>query len=147
MKLHTLKAPDGACKKRKRVGRGPGSGHGGTSCKGHKGQKARGKGKGHYFEGGQTPITRRIPKIKGFENINRKSYAIVNVGDLNFFEDNSQITPELLIKNNFIKDVKDGVKILGDGDITKKLKVVAHKFSKKAKEKIESAGGEAIVCS
>ncbi|PLV60212.1 50S ribosomal protein L15 [Thermotoga sp. KOL6] len=146
MRLEDLKPTPGAMKKRKRVGRGPGSGHGKTSGKGHKGQKARGTGKVHlWFEGGQTPLQRRLPK-RGFKNINKKVYAVVNVGVLEEkFEANEEVTPEKLIERKIVKDVKDGIKILGDGEITKPLIVKAHAFSKSAIEKIESAGGKAEV--
>ena len=144
MRLHNLRIPKGAKKKRKRIGRGPGSGHGGTSCKGHKGQKARSKGKGPLFEGGQTPLSRRTPKIKGFTSLNRKVYQIVNLFQLNKFPENSEITPEFLTENKSIKKVKDGIKILGSGNIDKPMVVKAHKFSKSAIEKIKKAGGKAV---
>ncbi|ADA67413.1 ribosomal protein L15 [Thermotoga petrophila RKU-10] len=146
MRLEDLRPTPGAMKKRKRVGRGPGSGHGKTSGRGHKGQKARGSGKVHiWFEGGQTPLHRRLPK-RGFNNINKKVYAVVNVKVLEErFEANEEVTPEKLIERKIIKDLKDGVKILGDGELTKPLVVKAHAFSKSAVEKIESAGGKAEV--
>ncbi|AAD36547.1 50S ribosomal protein L15 [Thermotoga maritima MSB8] len=146
MRLEDLRPTPGAMKKRKRVGRGPGSGHGKTSGRGHKGQKARGSGKVHiWFEGGQTPLQRRLPK-RGFKNINKKVYAVVNVKVLEErFEANEEVTPEKLIERKIIKDLKDGVKILGDGELTKPLVVKAHAFSKSAVEKIESAGGKAEV--
>lgn len=146
MRLEDLRPTPGAMKKRKRVGRGPGSGHGKTSGKGHKGQKARGSGKVHiWFEGGQTPLHRRLPK-RGFNNINKKVYAVVNVKVLEErFEANEEVTPEKLIERKIIKDLRDGVKILGDGELTKPLVVKAHAFSKSAVEKIESAGGKAEV--
>ncbi|MCF6463030.1 50S ribosomal protein L15 [Clostridium sp. Cult1] len=148
MKLNDLRPQvGGGTQKRKRIGRGIGSGHGKTSGKGHKGQKSRsGGGVRPGFEGGQMPLIRRLPK-RGFTNIFAKEYAIINVNDLNRFEDNTVITPELLINEGVIKRGKaiDGVKILGDGDINKKLTVKAHKFSKMAAEKIEAAGGKVEV--
>ncbi|AAM25417.1 large subunit ribosomal protein L15 [Caldanaerobacter subterraneus subsp. tengcongensis MB4] len=146
MRLHDLKPAEGSTKKKKRVGRGIGSGHGKTSGRGHKGQNARsGGGVRPGFEGGQMPLTRRIPK-RGFTNIFKKEYAIVNVGTLEErFEDGAEITPEVLIEKGIIKDVKDGVKILGDGELTKKLTVKAHKFSQSAVEKIQAVGGKAEV--
>ncbi|MGB9779950.1 50S ribosomal protein L15 [Caldanaerobacter sp.] len=146
MRLHDLKPAEGSTKKKKRVGRGIGSGHGKTSGRGHKGQNARsGGGVRPGFEGGQMPLTRRIPK-RGFTNIFKKEYAIVNVGTLEErFEDGAEITPEVLIDNGIIKDVKDGVKILGDGELTKKFTVKAHKFSQSALEKIQAVGGKAEV--
>ncbi len=145
MKLHELGSSQD--KKKKRVGRGMSSGHGKTSGRGQKGQKARsGKGVRLGFEGGQMPLYRRIPK-RGFTNIFAKEFAIINVEDLNRFEENTEITPELLISEGLLKKgkIKDGVKILGNGDIDKKLIVNAHKFSKSAVEKIEAAGGKVKV--
>lgn len=146
MRLHDLKPAEGARREKKRVGRGIGSGHGKTSCRGQKGQKARsGGGVRPGFEGGQMPLTRRIPK-RGFTNIFKKEYAIVNVGTLEErFEEGAVITPEVLIESGIIKDVKDGVKILGDGDLNKKFTVRAHKFSQSAIEKIQAVGGKAEV--
>jgi large subunit ribosomal protein L15 len=146
MRLHDLKPAEGARRERKRVGRGIGSGHGKTSGRGQKGQKARsGGGVRPGFEGGQMPLTRRLPK-RGFTNIFKKEYAIVNVGTLEErFEDGAVITPEVLIESGIIKDVKDGVKILGDGDLSKKFTVKAHKFSQSAIEKIQAVGGKAEV--
>ncbi|ADH61602.1 ribosomal protein L15 [Thermoanaerobacter mathranii subsp. mathranii str. A3] len=146
MRLHDLKPAEGARREKKRVGRGIGSGHGKTSCRGQKGQKARsGGGVRPGFEGGQMPLTRRIPK-RGFTNIFKKEYAIVNVGTLEErFEEGAVITPEVLIESGIIKDVKDGVKILGDGDLNKKFTVKAHKFSQSAIEKIQAVGGKAEV--
>lgn len=145
MKLHELGSSHS--KKRKRVGRGMSSGHGKTSGRGQKGQKARaGKGARVGFEGGQTPLYRRLPK-RGFTNIFAKEFAIINVEDLNRFKDNTEVTPELLIDEGLVKKgrVKDGIKILGNGDLDKKLIVTAHKFSKSAVEKIEAAGGKVKV--
>ncbi len=144
MRLHEIQSHEPK-KKPKRVGRGIGSGHGKTSTRGHKGQKSRsGGGVRPGFEGGQMPIYRRLPK-RGFTNIFKKEYATVNVGDLNIFEENTKITPELLVEHKIIKKVGDGVKILGNGEINVKVDVVANAFSKAAKEKIESAGGKAEV--
>lgn len=145
MRLHDLKPAEGARKERKRVGRGIGSGLGKTSGRGHKGQKARSGGNVRPgFEGGQMPLTRRLPK-RGFTNIFKKEYAIVNLSLLDKFEEGTVVTPELLIEKGVIKKIKDGVKILGSGDLSKKLTVKAHKFSKSAINKIESVGGKAEV--
>lgn len=145
MKLHELKPAPGSRHKRKRVGRGISAGQGKTAGRGHKGQKARsGGGVRLGFEGGQMPLQRRIPK-RGFTNIFKKEYAIINVKDLNVFEDGTEVTPELLIANGLIKSVKDGVKILGDGDLDKKLTVKAHKISKQAEEKVTAKGGKVEV--
>ncbi|MCD6364029.1 MAG: 50S ribosomal protein L15 [Synergistetes bacterium] len=146
LKLHLLRPPKGAKRPPKRVGIGIGSGHGKTSCRGHKGQKARsGGGVRLGFEGGQTPLALRIPK-RGFRNGPfRKEFAIVNVKDLNVFEEGTVITPELLLQRRIISDILDGVKILGEGELKKPLMVRAHAFSKSAIRKIESAGGKAEV--
>ena len=145
MKLHDLKPAVGATTAPKRLGRGVGSGLGKTSGKGHKGAKARsGGGKRPGFEGGQMPLTMRLPK-RGFTNIYRKEYAAVNIDRLNLFEDGMTVTPVTLIEYGIIKNVQDGVKILGNGEITKKLTVQANKFSESAKQKIEAAGGKAEV--
>ncbi len=145
MKLHELKPAKGAIKGRKRLGRGTASGQGKTAGRGQKGQKSRsGGGVRLGFEGGQMPLYRRLPK-RGFTNIFKKQWAIINVEDLNKFEDGSVITPEMLLEAGLIKKVIDGIKILGDGDLEKKVTVQAHKFSKAAIEKIESAGGKAEV--
>ncbi|MGS0745397.1 50S ribosomal protein L15 [Syntrophomonas erecta subsp. sporosyntropha] len=145
MKLGELKAPAGANKRAKRVGRGPGSGHGKTSTRGHKGQKARsGGGVRPGFEGGQMPLQRRLPK-RGFTNIFKKEYAIVNIKDLNGFDDGSEVTIEMLQNAGLVDKVKDGVKILGTGELEKQLTVKAHKFSKQAEEKIAARGGKAEV--
>ncbi|MBO8178373.1 50S ribosomal protein L15 [Aeribacillus pallidus] len=141
MKLHELKPAEGSRKKRNRVGRGIGSGNGKTSGRGQKGQNARsGGGVRPGFEGGQTPLFRRLPK-RGFTNINRKEYAIVNLDALNRFEDGTEVTPELLIETGVVSKEKAGIKILAKGNIEKKLTVKAHKFSSAAKEAIEAAGG------
>ncbi len=145
MKLHDLKPAVGATTAPKRLGRGVGSGLGKTSGKGHKGAKARsGGGKRPGFEGGQMPLTMRLPK-RGFTNIYRKEYVAVNVDRLEMFEDGAVVTPVTLIEYGIIKNVQDGVKILGNGEITKKLTVQANKFSESAKQKIEAAGGKAEV--
>jgi len=138
--IEELSPPPGSKKKRKRVGRGPGSGHGKTSTKGHKGQKARsGGGKGPGFEGGQMPLIRRVPK-RGFRNIFRKEYTTINLRDLEKVKADT-ITPEILLEEGIIKGYKDGVKILGEGMIGRPIILKAHKFSKGAREKILSAGG------
>ena len=135
----------GATTAPKRLGRGTGSGLGKTSGKGHKGAKARsGGGKRPGFEGGQMPLTMRLPK-RGFTNIFRKEYVAINVDRLEIFEDGMVVTPVELIQYGIIKNVEDGVKILGNGELTKKLTVQANKFSASAKEKIEAAGGKAEV--
>jgi large subunit ribosomal protein L15 len=145
MRLEDLKPVKGATKKAKRVGRGVGSGSGKTSGKGHKGQKARSGGvKGAGFEGGQMPLQRRIPK-RGFTNIFRKEYAVVNLSDLDKMSGSDLVTPETLMQKGLIKDLKAGVKILGMGELKSKLTVRAHKFSKSALDKIQAAGGKAEV--
>ena len=145
MRLHELYPAEGVNKKSKRVGRGIGSGHGKTSTRGHKGQNARsGGGVRPGFEGGQMPLYRRIPK-RGFNNIFKKEISVVNVEDLNVFEENTKVTPELLIEKGIIKKVKDGVKVLGNGDLKVKVDVQANAFSKSAQEKIEALGGKAEV--
>ena len=145
MKLHDLKPAVGATTAEKRLGRGIGSGLGKTSGKGHKGAKARsGGGKGPGFEGGQIPLMRRIPK-RGFTNKFRTEYVAINVERLEIFEDGQVVTPVELIEAGIIKNILDGVKILGNGEITKKLTVKANKFTATAKEKIEAAGGKAEV--
>ncbi|PKW56916.1 50S ribosomal protein L15 [Staphylococcus pseudintermedius] len=141
MKLHELKPSEGSRKLRNRVGRGAGTGNGKTSGRGQKGQKARsGGGVRPGFEGGQLPLFRRIPK-RGFTNINRKEYAIVNLDQLNQFEDGTEVTPELLIEAGVVKNEKAGIKVLGNGSLEKKLTVKAHKFSASAKAAIEAKGG------
>jgi large subunit ribosomal protein L15 len=145
MRLEELKPAAGATKKSKRVGRGVGSGSGKTAGKGHKGQKARSGGvKGAGFEGGQMPLQRRIPK-RGFTNIFRKEYSIVNLQDLETMAGTDPITPEVLMQKGLIKDMKTGVKVLGNGELKVKVTVRAHKFSKSAVEKIQAAGGKAEV--
>ena len=145
MKLHELKYTEGARQDSKRLGRGQGSGQGKTAGKGHKGQGARsGGGVALGFEGGQTPIYRRIPK-RGFTNVNRVEYAIVNVEQLNRFENGVEVSPELLIEVGLVKKEYNGIKILGVGTLEKKLTVKAHKFSKSAVTLIEQAGGKVEV--
>ena len=144
MKLHELKASAGARKAVTRKGRGAGSGNGKTAGFGHKGQKARSGVKKAGFEGGQMPLQRRLPK-RGFNNIFAKEYAIVNVSDLNQFTEGTVVDAELLIAAGLIKKACDGVKVLGDGELTTKLTVKAAKFTKSAAEKIEKAGGKAEV--
>ncbi len=144
MRLHELK-PAQASKDRKRRGRGMSSGLGKTSGRGQKGQKSRsGGGTRIGFEGGQMPLYRRIPK-RGFTNIFKKEYAIVNINDLDVFENGTEVTPELLKEAGLVKDEKDGIKILGKGEITKQLTVKAHKFSKSAAERITASGGKVEV--
>ena len=146
MKLHELKPSEGAFKTSKRLGRGVASGHGQTSGKGHKGQNARsGGGVRPGFEGGQLPLFRRLPK-RGFSNaMFKKEYATINVSDLDKFEDGAVVTPELLKEMGILKKQLSGVKVLGNGELTKKITVKAHKFSSSAIEKIESKGGKAEV--
>lgn len=145
MKLHELKPAEGSRKVRNRVGRGTSSGNGKTAGRGQKGQKARSGGKVRLgFEGGQTPLFRRMPK-RGFNNINRKEYAIVNLETLNKFEDGAEVTPALMVEAGIVKNEKDGVKVLGNGELNKKLTVKANKFSASAKAAIEAAGGQAEV--
>lgn len=145
MKLHELQHAEGARKNRNRVGRGTSSGNGKTSGRGQKGQKSRsGGGVRLGFEGGQTPLFQRLPK-RGFTNINRKEYAIVNIGTLNRFEDGTEVTPELLLETGVVSNAKSGIKILSKGDLEKKLTVKANKFSSAAKNAIEAAGGKTEV--
>ena len=145
MKLHELSPAPGATKETKRIGRGHGSGQGKTAGKGHKGQKARsGGGVRPGFEGGQTALARRIPK-RGFNNIFGTVYAVVHVCDLERFTDGTVVDTELLKASGLVKKELDGIKILGNGELTKNLTVKAAKFSAAAKEKIEKAGGKAEV--
>ena len=146
MKLHTLAPNEGATKERKRLGRGVGSGTGKTSGKGHKGQNARsGGGVRPGFEGGQLPLFRRLPK-RGFSNATFKvRYATINLSDLNRFEDGALVTPEILKEIGLVKNQLDGIKVLGNGTLEKKVNVKAHKFSSVAKEQIEKMGGKAEV--
>ncbi len=146
MRLDDLRPAPGSTHKRKRVGRGIGSGMGKTATRGHKGQKSRAGATPRLgFEGGQTPLHRRLPQRRGFTNLTRKEYALVNVAALDLFDAGTEVTPDVLIANGLIKSVKDGVKILGDGEITKAITVRAHKFSKSAEEKLKAAGGTAEV--
>lgn len=145
MKLNEMAYTEGARRERKRIGRGHGSGNGKTAGKGNKGQNARsGGGVRLGFEGGQTPLARRLPK-RGFTNFNRKEYAIVNVESLNVFENETVVTPELLKEVGLVRKELDGIKILGEGELTKKLTVQANKFSTSASTAIEQAGGKAEV--
>lgn len=141
MDLSSLKPPPGATQRDKRRGRGMGTGLGKTAGRGEKGQKSRsGYRSKRGFEGGQMPLHRRLPK-RGFTNIFRKEISIVNVESLNRFNDGERITPERLVESGLIKGIKDGVKILGDGNLKRKLTVAAHMFSETAKAKIATAGG------
>lgn len=143
--LSNLAPKEGARKPRKRVGRGPGSGSGKTAGRGQKGAKARAAGKKPIgFEGGQMPLQRRLPK-RGFKPLTRNEYALVNVVDLDFFEAGTEVTPEVLADEGFIRRATDKVKILADGDLSVALTIKAHKFSASAKAKIEAAGGTAEV--
>lgn len=145
MKIHELRAPKGATKNPKRKGRGTASGQGTTSGRGMNGQNSRsGGGVRLGFEGGQMPLYRRLPK-RGFTNVWAKEYAIVNVGELNCFEAGTEITPQLLKEAGIVKQLLDGVKVLGDGKLEKNVTVKASKFTKSAIEKIEAAGGKAEV--
>lgn len=145
MNLHELKYTEGARRESKRIGRGHGSGNGKTAGKGNKGQNARsGGGVALGFEGGQTPLYRRLPK-RGFTNFTRKEFAIVNVEALNQFDDGATVTCEMLIATKLARKELDGIKILGSGELTKKLTVQANKFSKTAQEAIEKAGGKVEV--
>ncbi len=145
MKLHELKSNEGTRKTRNRVGRGMSSGNGKTSGRGHKGQKARsGGGVRPGFEGGQMPLFQRLPK-RGFTNIHRKEFAIVNLETLNRFEDGTEVTPKLLVETGVVSNMKAGVKVLAKGNLEKNLTVKAHKFSASAKEAIEAAGGKTEV--
>lgn len=141
MDLSNLSPPKGSVKNRKRVGRGPGSGHGKTSCRGHKGQKARSGGKVRPgFEGGQMPLARRLPK-RGFTNIFKKQYALIQVRDLMSFEKGSVIDPAVLVESGLVAKLLDGVKLLGNGEIDIALTVKVHKCSQAAQAKIIAAGG------
>lgn len=145
MKIEDLKPAEGSKKKNKRVGRGIGSGHGKTSCKGHKGQKARSGGpKGPGFEGGQTPLQRRLPK-RGFKNRFKIEYAAINLKNISKIEGLDIITPEVLFERGLIKDLKDGIKVLGDGEIQGPLTIKADAFSASALAKIAAAGGKAEI--
>ena len=143
MKLNELKPAEGSRQVRNRVGRGTSSGNGKTAGRGQKGQKARGKVR-LGFEGGQMPLFRRMPK-RGFKNINRVEYAVVNIEKLHKFQDRTEVTPTLFVESGIVKNEKDGIKILGNGELKKKLTVKANKFSASAKSAIEAAGGQAEV--
>jgi large subunit ribosomal protein L15 len=145
LKLHELKPAEGSRKVRNRVGRGIGSGNGKTSGRGHKGQNSRsGGGVRPGFEGGQNPLYRRLPK-RGFTNRTRKEYSVISLDVLNRFDAGTEVTPELLIESKTVKNVKDGIKVLGNGTLDKKLTVKANKFSASAVEAIEAAGGKTEV--
>ena len=146
MKLHELNKAFGSTHRRKVVGRGPGSGHGKTSGRGEKGQKARSGGGVHpWFEGGQTPLYKRLPR-RGFSNARfARKYAIINVSDLNRFKDGDVITPELLKESGLVKKELCGIKVLGNGKLEKKLTIKAHRFSSSALQKIEESGSKAEV--
>jgi large subunit ribosomal protein L15 len=144
MRLGELQPNPGAKHKAKRVGRGIGSGHGKTATRGAKGQYARNTVR-RGFEGGQTPLHRRLPRRRGFNNIFAKEFAIINLTQLSGFAAGTEVTPELLLERGVIRDLKDGLKVLGDGELTSALTVRAHKFSKSAQEKIAASGGAAEV--
>ncbi len=145
MQLHNLKPTPGSTHTKKRVGRGPGSGTGKTAGSGHKGQNSRSGGKTRLgFEGGQTPYFKRLKK-RGFTNINRKEYAIVNISELNRYAEGTVVTKELLLKDRLITKLNSGLKILGNGNLDVKLTIQAHKFTAKAVEKIQSVGGSVEV--
>jgi len=145
MRINDLSPLKGSRRSKKRVGRGPGSGHGKTSCRGHKGQKSRSGGSiAPGFEGGQMPLQRRLPK-RGFTNIFKKEYALVNIKDLSGFAPNSTLDIEALENAGLVRKAKDGVKLLGDGEISHPLVIKVHKASKTAREKIEAAGGKVDV--
>ena len=145
MKLHELRAAEGSSRNRKRRGRGHATGQGTTGGRGMNGQKSRsGGGVRLGFEGGQMPLYRRLPK-RGFTNIWGTEYAVINVNDLNRFDEGTTVTPELLKEQGIVKNQKDGIKVLGNGELTKNITVQANKFSKTAAEKIEAAGGKAEV--
>jgi large subunit ribosomal protein L15 len=145
MRIEDIRPAEGSTKNKKRVGRGVGSGHGKTSCKGHKGQKARSGGtKGAGFEGGQMPLQRRVPK-RGFKNIFTREYAVVNLDTIDALKEDAVITPELLIEKGVIKKMKDGLKVLASGNIQRPVTIKAHAFSTTAAAKIEAAGGKTEV--
>jgi large subunit ribosomal protein L15 len=141
MELHNLTPAKGATHKKKRVGRGPGSGHGKTACRGNKGQRSRsGHSMNPGFEGGQMPLHRRLPK-RGFTNIFRREYAVINLDQLNIFKAGTTVTPEELVRRGLVKRSVNGIKILAEGELKIALIVRAHKFSSNAAKKIQSAGG------
>ena len=142
MKIHELSPAKNSKRERKRIARGPGSGHGKTACRGHKGQKSRsGGGTRPGFEGGQMPLHRRLPK-RGFTNRFRKEYSIINVKDLSSFEANSSIDENALLDAGLVGTLKDGIKLLGVGEISHPVSIKVHKTSKSAREKVEAAGGK-----
>lgn len=144
MKQHELKPAQGSKHSRKRIGRGDGSGHGTYACRGLKGQKSRsGPGISLRFEGGQTPLVKRLPGKRGFTNIFKTEYAIVNLQRLNVFENESEVTPEKLLDAGLVSSLSKPIKILGNGELQRPLVVKANKFSQTAKSKIEAAGGRA----
>ena len=142
MMSHEIGRPPGARRARKRIGRGDASGHGTYAGRGMKGQKSRsGRGIRPGFEGGQLPLIKGLPMKRGFTNIFKKEYSLVKVGSLSSFPRDSDISPEVLLENGYLRNLKHPVKILGDGDVGVPLKVTAHKFTRSAREKIEAAGG------
>lgn len=145
MRIHDLQPPEGSRRRPKRVGRGTGSGHGKTSGRGQKGQGARSGGtKGAAFEGGQMPLVRRVPK-RGFKNPFRKEFEEVKLEALNRFEQGTRVTPEVLREAGLVKKMRDGIKILGNGELNVALEVSAHRFTRSARAKIEAAGGKVEV--
>jgi len=144
MNINELRPAEGATKNRKRVGRGNGSGHGTYCCRGSKGQKSRGSIP-PSFEGGQLPLVKRLPRKRGFTNVFRMEYAVVNVGEIDVFENGTEVTRELLVECGIVRNFNKPIKILGRGEISKSLKVTADWFSKVAKDKIIAAGGTAEV--
>jgi large subunit ribosomal protein L15 len=145
MKLHELRSPEGARRSKKRVGRGTASGHGKTAGRGMKGQGARsGGGKGAYFEGGQLPLSRRLPHKNGFTNLFKVQYSLVNLDRLSKFREGSSVDPEAMAEAGLIKSSKGLVKVLGRGELKHALTITAHKFSASARQKIEAAGGKAV---
>lgn len=146
LKENELSPAPGSKRKRKRIGRGVGSGHGTYACRGLKGQKSRSGGGVHpLFEGGQNPLVKRLPYKRGFHNIFRTEYAVVNLTRLDSFAEGSEVTPELMVSAGIVKGLRKPIKILGDGEITRQLVVKANKFSQAARKKIEAAGGKAEV--
>jgi large subunit ribosomal protein L15 len=142
MKQHDLRPPKGAKRPRKRIGRGDGSGHGSFSGRGMKGQNSRsGGGVRLGFEGGQLPLIRRLPRVRGFTNIFRKSYRLVNLDKLSGFPAETEVTPQLLLEKGLVRNLKDPIKVLGRGELDSALVVEAHGFSAAARRKIEAAGG------
>ncbi|MBI5188815.1 MAG: 50S ribosomal protein L15 [Nitrospirae bacterium] len=145
MRIEDLRPAEGSRRRDKRVGRGTGSGHGKTACKGHKGQRARSGGaKGPGFEGGQMPLQRRLPK-RGFKNRFKVEYAIINLKDINRLNGLDIITPDVLVEKGIVKDLKDGLKVLGEGEINRPITVRANAFSASASHKIAAAGGKAEI--